>query len=88
MVIIAPRWGERKEDTMNTMQRLEIEDRYGYMVEADGEIKAPCGCYACNEGVLPGHFACSTPPPVMLQAEHEGLVWRRYDIGAWRWYAY
>jgi hypothetical protein len=52
-----------------------------YSIEAE-----PCGCFACNDGVQPGHFACMLPPATLLQAEAEGLVTRHYTDGAWRWF--
>lgn len=67
---------------------LEIEEQIGYTVDTQsGEIQAPCGCSACDDGVQPGHFACEQPPAALLQAERDGLVTRHYDNGAWRWFA-
>jgi hypothetical protein len=48
-------------------------------------VNAPCGCYACTEGVQQGHFACSTPPPEMVEAEKRGEVFRSYTEGRWMW---
>lgn len=57
----------------------------------------PCGCHACDDGVQPGHFACSQPSTEMLELERAGRVTRVYtneraDGGrglssAWRWLA-
>lgn len=52
----------------------------------DREIKAPCGCYACDDGVQPGHFACSQPPADLLESERVGHVVRSYTGGSWRWF--
>lgn len=48
---------------------------------------APCGCPACDDGVQPGHFACSTAPEWVLMAEREGAVVRYYNGTSWVWEA-
>ena len=57
--------------------------------DLDGEERildgAPCGCPACDDGVQPGHFACSCPPAALLEGERDGRLHRFYDDGAWRW---
>lgn len=45
----------------------------------------PCGCYACDEGVQQGHFACEMPPDWALERERAGKITRRLDGSAWRW---
>ena len=49
-------------------------------------IDAPCGCPACNDGVLQGHFACSQSPLALIAWERNGEAWRAYASGAWRWF--
>jgi hypothetical protein len=45
----------------------------------------PCGCPACDDGIQPGHFACSQSPAVLLQLEKEGYLVRYYDGTSWVW---
>lgn len=47
----------------------------------------PCGCYACEVSVQPGHCACFTPPEWAVRAEEVGLMARHFDGGTWRWIA-
>lgn len=46
----------------------------------------PCGCFECDRGVQPGHFACWQPSPQMLSLERLGLVIRACVDGRWRWF--
>ena len=46
---------------------------------------AACGCYACDDGVQPGHFACEQSDAQLVQLESLGFVSRAYDDGVWRW---
>lgn len=56
----------------------------------------PSGCFACDDGVQPGHFKCEQPNAYMLRAEKAGLVSRAYtdeqadgsrgSSSAWRWF--
>jgi len=50
--------------------------------------REPCGCPACDDGVQPGHFACSMSSEAMLAREQSGEVGRAYDDGAWHWFGY
>jgi len=50
-------------------------------------IEVPCGCYACDEQVQQGHFACSTPPTEMLELEAVGKTIRYYNGTSWVWEA-
>lgn len=45
----------------------------------------PCGCYACDDGVQQGHFACETPPAWALEWERQRKIFRHYDGGCWKW---
>ena len=65
-------------------ERLDFEAEYGFVVDHDGIVDAPCGCPACNNGVQPGHFACNTSPAEMLRAEADGAAIRVYADG-WGW---
>ena len=56
-------------------------------VTEGGEIIGePCGCFACNERVQPGHFLCSVPAEHMLVFEEHDRVERRFDGGRWAWF--
>ena len=57
-----------------------------HIILEDGELDAPCGCYACNEQVQPGHFACELSPLALLAWERNGDAYREYDGGRWRWF--
>jgi|GEM_PF-5880987 len=46
----------------------------------------PCGCYACDTEVQPGHDACRVPPAEMLEAELNGDVRRHFDGSHWSWW--
>jgi hypothetical protein len=48
-------------------------------------IDAPCGCPDCDDVAQPGHFACSSSPQWLLDAEKRNEVVRAYVDGAWRW---
>lgn len=72
---------------INTAVRLKIEEKVGYPVDREtDEIKAPCGCSACDDGVQQGHFTCEESPSILVAGEKEGMFIRTYDDGAWRWY--
>jgi hypothetical protein len=45
----------------------------------------PCGCPACDDGIQPGHFACSQSPAVLLQLEKERYLTRYYNGTSWVW---
>lgn len=45
-------------------------------------LDAPCGCYACDEEVQAGHFACSCSPAELTNDEN---VSRRLDNSRWFW---
>lgn len=74
-----------------------IMDRINAEFAEDALASEPCGCYACDNDVQPGHFACSAPNEYMLKAEAAGLVSRAYTderqdgsrsrSSAWRWFA-
>lgn len=46
---------------------------------------AACGCPACDDGVQPGHFACSQADAKLVQEEAAGEVVRFFDGTSWRW---
>lgn len=62
---------------------------YGYTTGYnDGDemvINAPCGCGACDDEVQPGHFACSTAPARLVEAERQGVLVRSFGSGIWEW---
>lgn len=57
-----------------------------HIISEDGELDAPCGCYACNEQVQPDHFACELSPLALLAWERNGYAYRQHDDGRWRWF--
>lgn len=65
-----------------------MSEQHGYEVDQEtGEvINAPCGCPQCSDQVQPGHFACSTVPTPLMEAEEKGLVDRAFDNGTWKWF--
>lgn len=87
----------RKDATSKDGRTLEeIERRFGCRAEPAPDhllvqgfshvLRAPCGCYACDNGVEPGHFACEQPTGAMLKAESEGLIVRHLEDSTWRWF--
>ncbi len=61
----------------------------GYQIVDYGcsrEIIAPCGCYACDRCIQPGHYVCSSPPDDLLLAEEKGEAVRAYVDGNWKWF--
>jgi hypothetical protein len=83
---------------MSILTMAEREE-LGLPVDYEAEIRAtdariaaklsavPCGCYACNEQVQQGHFACEAPPEAVLRMERAGLLVRRLDGSRWVWVA-
>jgi hypothetical protein len=68
----------RRVKMITLQDRLTLEDRYGYTVDEEGYlINAPCGCYGCDSGRMPGHFACEAPTPELLTLEEAGVIERR-----------
>lgn len=69
--------------------RVRIGEQWqnkAYTLLPDNEIDAPCGCYACDNAVQPGHFACDPRGPDEGLCSLEGkAVERIYDNG-WKWY--
>ena len=64
---------------MPLLEQIEAE-RYQDLLADE-----PCGCPACDDGVQPGHFACSQPSEIMLRLERiNASISRVYDDG-WRW---
>lgn len=67
-----------------------MKTAYGYPVQmnedADFELtNAPCGCFACDREVQPGHYVCSTLPLNLRTAEQLGGVSRHYNGTSWVW---
>lgn len=71
-------------DTTSRIQAIDIERAIQH-----GKLNiesAVCGCFECDTGVRPGHFACEVPSDWALEMERAGLVVRGYDDGVWRWF--
>jgi len=64
-----------------------IADISKLQTDTQAELLAatPCGCFACDEGVQQGHFACEMPPSWALEQERAGKIARHYDDGRWVW---
>lgn len=61
---------------------LEVEDRLGYRINADGVlVNAPCCCYGDDHT---GHPYCQEPTQALLAAERDGLITRQLNSG-WHW---
>lgn len=87
----------RREDAASKDGRTleEVERRFGCRATpapdhlmAQGfsyALHAPCGCFGCDDGVQPGHFACEQPSEAMLKAEREELLVRHLEDSTWRW---
>ena len=44
---------------------VDFVDEVEYDVDDNNEneiVGLACGCYACDGGIQPGHFLCSSPP--------------------------
>jgi len=50
----------------------------------DAAVGAACGCYACDDGVQPGHVYCEQPTGWALELERAGKIVRSLD-SSWRW---
>ena len=69
------------------MTKRVFVDEVEYDVDNNNEIVGlACGCYACDGGIQPGHFLCSCPPAVALQAERDGVLIRSDRDAGWKWY--
>jgi len=55
----------------------------GYQVENGRLVNAPCCCDGDDHH---GHPYCKEPTPELLQAEHDGWIYRQLDGGGWYWY--
>lgn len=85
------------EITEDILERADDVSRQPSATLQASYDQEPCGCPACDNGVQPGHYACSQPSEPMLKAEAEGLVVRHYTderadgsrglSSAWRWFA-
>lgn len=85
-----------EDDAERVLTKIATPGPYPGEVSRAFDYSEPCGCYACNEQVQPGHFACSVPDAAMLAAEARGEVFRQYtdvdaggrrhDSSAWRWF--
>jgi len=76
-------------ETQRDMRRVaHILRLVGATIAPDGEHidGAHCGCPECSTSVRPGHFACETVADALLDLEDQGVIYRSYDDGAWRWF--
>jgi hypothetical protein len=80
-------------NTTSRIQAIDVERAIQHgLLNIDN---AACGCFACDDGVQPGHFACSQPSEWALEMERAGLISRAYTderadgsrslSSAWRW---
>lgn len=49
-------------------------------------VNQPCGCYACDNGVEPGHPYCEQPTEELLALEEQGKVGRGLSDSRWEWF--
>lgn len=76
----------QEEQTMtNTSISQRLWDRFGD-IRCGETIDVACGCSACDQGIVSGHFACDQADEMLVLAEKLGYVTRDYDNGAWRWF--